>query len=194
MCRLHFARRHLTQLHSRPPVKKTRARVAKQDARSAPVAVEDPIPTPSASQTSSADEPPPSQPSQLFPLNDDTFENIVAVRGTLSLYDPELSAYGDLGTVIAQVVRPVGGSPFDYWFVATSAGGRVLMHNVGSNMNQRFSPKTASMIWVHSGDSSNSTWCISLENPAEFEHFKACMGQATWENLNEMSWAKAKVS
>ncbi|GJE84223.1 VID27 cytoplasmic protein [Phanerochaete sordida] len=193
----------LAEFIYQPPVEQRQPKKGKGKAagtkttRAQPPASEEPsqVDSPSSSQaTGAASEPSSSQASQSSTLPTPQFEVIAAVEAGLHLFDVDAYSFQYQHEVIAQIVRQVGGSPFQYSLCLWHEDNMVLLHRIDSDMNQKWAVTTHSLTWNSDAGSGRPTsWCIALNKEEEYAPFKQAFTRAMWESLHEESWAKAKA-
>ncbi|KIK94690.1 hypothetical protein PAXRUDRAFT_827728 [Paxillus rubicundulus Ve08.2h10] len=105
------------------------------------------------------------------------------VDGFTSLHDELLDA---------KIVERTSGD-YNYWLVATSDAGDLIMHKIASDMNPRWSPKTHSLTWNHNVESTYGSWAFQFTSKEAYDSFKAAFARASWETLHRTSWTKIKA-
>ncbi|KAH7887687.1 VID27 cytoplasmic protein-domain-containing protein [Phlebopus sp. FC_14] len=93
--------------------------------------------------------------------------------------------------VIAKIVKDMS-TVFNYWLVATSDEGDLVMHHVASDMNPRWAPKTLSLTWNCNLEGTYSSWAFQFTSKEAYESFKLAFAQASWETLHQTPWSKIK--
>jgi VID27 PH-like domain len=130
-----------------------------------------------------------------FPLIPESFPQLVSHPAELYVWDLEQELFNPLPTVIAKIVqRP---DSYDYWLLAESCdepGDQMFAHKITSEMNQRWSNKMRSLTWNYVGsEGEHQSWLFRFAETKAYEEFLFAYTRATWEGLNQVSWAKAKA-
>jgi len=112
------------------------------------------------------------------------FEWDLEVDGFVSAYD---------GVLHAKVVERTS-NDYNYWLVATSEEGDLIMHKIASDMNPRWSPKTQSLTWNYFNNGSYESWALQFTSNEAYENFKTAFARASWETLHRTPFNKIKVS
>jgi hypothetical protein len=134
-----------------------------------------------------------------------TMSTIFSQKATLYFWDLQAGSFTDPMDVTAEIAKHSSNS-FKYWLMASTDDGRLLAHEISSAMNHRWSTKTLSLTWNHSGDNGRqNSWCFTFKSgeainqeqeAREQEAYSACLNaftQALWETLHQVSWDKIKV-
>ncbi|KAF8845879.1 VID27-domain-containing protein [Paxillus ammoniavirescens] len=92
----------------------------------------------------------------------------------------------------AKIVERTSGN-YNYWLVATSDAGDLIMHKIASDMNPRWSPKTHSLTWNYNVEGAYGSWAFQFTAKEAYDSFKAAFTRASWETLHRTPWTKIKA-
>lgn len=112
------------------------------------------------------------------------FEWDLEIDGFVSAFD---------GVLQAKVVERTS-NDYNYWLVATSEEGDLIMHKIASDMNPRWSPKTQSLTWNYYNNGTYGSWALQFTLDEAYESFKTAFARASWETLHRTPFNKIKVS
>ncbi|KAF9247278.1 VID27 cytoplasmic protein-domain-containing protein [Melanogaster broomeanus] len=105
------------------------------------------------------------------------------IDGFVSLHDELLDA---------KIVERTS-DDYNYWLVATSDEGDLIMHKIASDMNPRWSPKMHSLTWNYYVEGTYGSWALQFTTQEAYDNFKAAFARASWETLHRTPWAKIKL-
>lgn len=122
------------------------------------------------------------------------FLTVLSISAELYLWDQEDGHFLRQDEVSAMITQSKD-ARFDYRLRAmTSKGQQLLSHPLTSELNGRWSTKLWSFTWNHQSSTGVlSSWCFKFEGGEDFESFQQSFARCLYEQLNEVSWQKAKV-
>lgn len=128
------------------------------------------------------------------PAPQTTYPSVISKSAELHFWNNEESRFEKEADATAQIVKPHA-DRYQYWLSAFSEEGQTLAHQLSSDLNARWSKKVSGLTWNYmSQQGTQRSWCLIFQNEEDFSEFQEAYSTCLYESLNEISWAKAKVS
>jgi VID27 PH-like domain len=132
-----------------------------------------------------------------------SMSTLFAEQATLYFWNFQEGEFTSPINVTAEIAK-LPSAEFRYWLIASTNQGRLLAHEISSEMNHRWSSKALSVTWNHSSEQNiQNSWCFTFHTGREgqeereqqaYSAFLDAFTQALWETLHQTSWTKLKVS
>lgn len=132
-------------------------------------------------------------PSSLNPLPmPSNTEELVKKEAMLYIWDKSNGQFETQGIFMAAILRRTD-VPFHYCLIAHNWDHILLAHDIGSDMNAKWTHKMTSITWNHlSSDGQWNSWCLRFASPEDFAEMCNTFVRCSWEALHRTPWTKIK--
>lgn len=110
-----------------------------------------------------------------------------------SVVDGHGAFQGEGESLTAQIVQRDG--EYRFWLTGVKSGQTILMHDIKSNMNEKWSPKMISLTWnqVDHNDTDMTSWVYRFNTEEDYSRFLETFTAAAWQTKFQAPWSKVKV-